>query len=313
MTNKKVSVIFIIYNRPDLAQQVLDSIATYRPERLYVVADGPKTPQDEKLCKQTRKIIDTIDWPCEVHKNYAEENMGCGKRVSSGITWAFETCDKAIILEDDCMPDQSFFPFCEELLEMYKDDTRIGMISGNNHGYNLYDPGLSYSFSKHGKIWGWATWRRAWKHFDLSLKFLGNDNEHLIKANISNDVSFVSQWWKGVDSFLHGELDTWGYQWGVSRYANNLLTIRPKVNLVANIGFGGNATHTKGTPKNIFSTTTSIKFPLCHPKIIIPDTYADRQLERTGGRKKNYKTFIYLIVRYLNKCRKLTKSVLKGS
>jgi len=283
MTKEKAPIIFIIYNRPDLTEKVLEAISVYQPvyqpERLYIVADGPKDNIDKILCDQTRAFINKIDWDCEIHKNYAETNMGCGIRVSSGITWAFETCDRAIILEDDCVPDLSFFPFCEELLERYKNDSRIGMISGNNYGYDLFDHNVSYSFSKHGHIWGWATWRRAWNSFTLDLTSFNEQTINNVKSNISCNKDFVNYWWKGAKSVMNGSLDSWDYQWGVIRYINNYLTIRPKCNLVANIGFNRYATHTKGKGKQVYGEKFEIDFPLVHPKYILPDYIADKMIE----------------------------------
>jgi len=275
----KIPVIFIIYNRPDLAEAVLKAIGEYQPTQLYVVADGPINGHDKVRCDKTRELIDTINWNCTIHKNFADKNLGCKKRVFSGITWAFKTCERAIILEDDCVPAPSFFPFCEELLEMYKDDTRIGMISGNNFGFDLYDEGLSYSFSNHGYIWGWATWKRCWDDFDVDLNFLNKKNIKIIKSNISNNKEFVKKWWEGVDHVLLKNLSSWASPWGVFRYANNFLIIRPKVNLVANIGFVSAATHTTGKPDPAVMKKDNLVFPLVHPNIVLPDIIADRMLE----------------------------------
>jgi len=155
------------------------------------------------------------------------------------------------------------------------------MISGNNFGFDLYDKTLSYSFSRHGHIWGWATWKRCWKEFDVGLSFLNATNTALIKSNISENVAFVDVWWQSVDAVLKGNLDTWDSQWGLTRYSNNYLTIRPKVNLVANIGFGGDATHTSGKSKHAYTVTSKLDFPLVHPDIMIPDRVADAMLEKS--------------------------------
>ncbi len=154
------------------------------------------------------------------------------------------------------------------------------MISGDNYGFDLHDQRLSYSFSKHGYIWGWATWKRCWEKFDLDLGFLNEISSNLIKSNISNNREFVDYWWKGVDDVLFDRVDTWDAQWGVVRYANNFLTIRPKVNLIANIGFGKDATHTTGIIKRVYTQTNRMDFPLVHPITVLPDSLADEKLEK---------------------------------
>ena len=279
MNSEKVPIIILLYNRPETTKEVCKAISIYQPDKLYVVADGPKDVQDKIRCDQTRSIIDMIDWNCKIHKNYSEKNMGCGFGVSSGISWAFNSCERAIILVDDCIPDSSFFYYCEQLLEKYKDDTRIGMISGNNYGFPLYDSNISYSFSKHGHITGWATWKRCWEKFNYNLNIYDKNELELIRSNISANEHFVTKWWSGVEAVINGDLDAWSLQWGVARYANNYLTIRPKENLVAHIGYGEFATHTKGKPNPKYTATGSLEFPLEHPRIIAPDKNADKKLE----------------------------------
>jgi len=229
---------------------------------------------------ETRSVVEQIDWPCELHTLFRDRNLGCKKAVSDAISWFFSQVDAGIILEDDCLPTVDFFYFCNILLEKYHNDERIGMISGNNFGFDLYDNALSYSFSKHGHIWGWATWKRCWDKFDANLGFLNETNIDLIKTNISDNSEFVEKWWQNVDTVIKGNLDTWDAQWGVTRYANNYLTIRPKVNLVANIGFGDDATHTKGKSPDVYTLTGDLEFPLVHPKNVVPDRMADKKLEQ---------------------------------
>lgn len=274
-------VLFIIFNRPELTQQVFARIRESRPSKLFVAADGPRLdhPGEEQICAVTRRVVDQVDWPCKVKTLFREQNMGCRWAVSSAITWFFDNVDAGIILEDDCLPDLSFFPFCTELITKYKDDKRIGMISGNNFCSKLYDDELSYSFSRHGLIWGWATWKRAWDDYMIDNSKLNMKEICLIKANISQNRYFIDYWWKGADAAMKGELDTWDYLWGVTRYRNNYLVIRPKVNLVANIGFGADATHTGGAANELYLGTESLEFPLQHPNIIVPDKISDDALE----------------------------------
>jgi len=273
-------VAFFIFNRPETTARVFEAIRQARPPMLLVVADGPRSdhPDDVEKCAAARSVIDRVDWDCEVLTNFSDTNMGCKRRISSGLDWVFSIVEAAIILEDDCLPGMDFFRFCDELLVRYAHDTRIGMISGNNFGFKLYDNTLSYCFSKHGLIWGWATWKRAWQKYH-DVKCLSEEELQLIKSNISDNQEFVNTWWEGAQAALQGKLDTWDYLWGVARYANNFLTIRPKVNLVANIGFGETATRTKGRPNPQYLDIGKLEFPLTHPKIVVPDPIADKMLE----------------------------------
>lgn len=164
-------VILIMFNRPDTARQVFETIRAAKPEKLLVVADGPRAdrPDDLEKCAATRAIINEVDWDCEVHTNFSETNMGCGPRSSSGITWAFEIVDKAIIFDDDCVPSASFFGYCAELLDRYESDERVMMVSGNNRLFGRAETADSYYFSRYAHVWGWATWRRAWAKFDINM------------------------------------------------------------------------------------------------------------------------------------------------
>src|SRR5688500_1827095 len=171
-TPLNVTVLLVIFNRPDTTRLVFEAIRNARPRRLYVAADGPRpgVAADNANCQEARKIIDSVDWQCEVKTLFREKNLNCGVAPSSAFTWFFQHEEEGIILEDDCLPSQSFFWFCQELLERYRNDTRVMHIGGNNflNGWQK-DKDYSYYFSRSGHIWGWATWRRAWKHFDFDI------------------------------------------------------------------------------------------------------------------------------------------------
>lgn len=274
--NKKAPVIFIIYNRPGFTKLSFDSIRAYKPDRLYIIADGPKNEQDNILCQKAREVIKTVDWDCEINKNFAEENMGCGKRVSSGITWAFNTCDRAIILEDDCIPNLSFFRFCEELLQYYNEDHRIGMVSGNS----IIDPNklnYSYYFSNFFHIWGWATWKRAWDNFDLSINKWPTLKKTDLILNKVRSTFYADKWNEIFDRVYKGDIDTWAYPLVLKFWENNHLSIVPKYNLVSNIGFTNSATHTNNPKdKNSKRPTKRLTFPLSHPELVIPNKVFDQ-------------------------------------
>ena len=164
MPNLKTPVAFIIFNRPSLTQIVFNTIRQAKPKQLFVIADGARFPEEKEKCQQARDIIRQVDWDCEVLANYSDVNLGCGKRISSGISWVFEHVEAAIILEDDCLPHLSFFRYCENLLDYYRDDERVMAIGGDNFQDGNKKTPYSYYFSKYPHVWGWATWRRAWKH-----------------------------------------------------------------------------------------------------------------------------------------------------
>lgn len=271
-----IPVVIIFYNRPHLLKHLYELLKIIQPQKLYLIADGPRSIDDKVLCNSTRKIFDDIPWPCEVHRNYAVNNMGCKNRVITGLDWVFEREESAIILEDDCLPDQSFFGFAGILLDKYRDDTRIAAISGNN--FINIDCEYSYMFSRYTHLWGWATWRRVWRLFDRDMKSLSE----LCRPNYASQIFFSNReleaFCQSISSIKSGTLDTWDSQWTLSCLSNNMLTIMPCKNLVSNIGFGEDATHTKGLPEQVFLRKYPTVFPLRHPIIIRSDTVLDRKM-----------------------------------
>jgi len=304
-------VLFLIFNRPETTVRVFESIRNARPAQLFIAADGPRTvyPEEEHICAEVRRVIDRVDWPCEVKTLFNDQNLGCRRAVSSAVTWFFENVEAGIVLEDDCLPEPTFFKFCTELLAKYELDSRIGMISGNNFSPALYNADLSYSFSRHGLIWGWATWKRAWNEY-LTGHQLSEIEIDLIKANISQNRRFAEYWWKGAYAAIQGELDTWDYLWGVTRYKNNFLVIRPKVNLVANIGFGANSTHTGGKADKQYEISEAISFPLKHPALMVPDRISDYALEiHLAGKPRNK---LQYLINYLSSVKLHVSKLLKN-
>lgn len=270
-------IAFIIFNRPDLTQQVFNEIKKAKPKQLFVVADGARNEKEWEICKQTREIINQINWDCEVHKNYSDKNLGCKIRVSSGIDWFFKNVEEGIILEDDCLPSQSFFWFCEELLKKYRDDTRIMHIAGNNFQFGwLRNKDYSYYFSYYGSIWGWATWRRSWKIYDVNMKYYHEIKERKYLFDIfgNQEEAFFRE--KNFDAIYYNKFNTWDYQWAFARLSNNGLSIVPNINLVCNMGFREDATHTKQkNDKRTNIKNFEINFPLLHPKFIVRDKISD--------------------------------------
>lgn len=242
----EIPIAFCIFNRPQLTAQVFQAIRAIRPRRLLIIGDGPRAdhPTDPERVRLTRSVVEQVDWNCDVETCYADQNLGCRLRMSSGLDWAFARSESLIILEDDCLPHASFFPYCRALLDRYADDRRIGMISGDN-----FQPGPvsddSYYFSKWAHIWGWASWRRAWQSFDLNLSLWPSCQQQGWLKTWSDFPEEVDYWTRIFDQVHRGSIDTWDFSWMFNCWSQNALTILPQVNLVSNLGFGPEATHTK--------------------------------------------------------------------
>lgn len=270
----KTPVAFLIFNRPDTTEKVFQAIRQAQPPQLFVVADGPRPdqPEDIQNCAAARSIIEQVDWDCQVQKNYAEVNLGCGRRIASGLDWVFDTVDRAIVLEDDCLPHPSFFPYCEELLEKYQDDPRIMTILGTN-GLGKWQPDKqSYHFSYWpSPVWGWASWSRAWRHYEHSIIAWGNPLVKLkIRAFMPEDALFGGMAWRFEQVYLKNSIDIWDWSWYFAILSNSGLAIVPAVNLVSNLGFGPRATHTKSKRSRVVGRTYPLNFPLTHPNQVAP-------------------------------------------
>lgn len=279
-------VVFWIFKRPETTEKVFAAIAQARPKNLFVFAEGPRPdhPEDQALCAQARAIV-KVDWPCNFQYDYAPKHMGGKVRFATAMKWIFSQVDRAIILEDDCVPDPSFFPFCAELLEKYKDDTRIGMITGFNAQLGRSRTKDSYFFSTYHFCWGWATWRRTWQCFDEDLGTFEKQWPQVrdagwIKTRFRRKAS-QAQWSVLFEDLyrLGGKNITDGY-WTFTALTRNLLTIIPNQNLISNIGWGKTATHTKLTDRYAYLPTIPMQFPLRHPGKIAVNTKADDFVER---------------------------------
>ena len=275
-------MVLFVFNRPHTTRRVFEAIAAARPAKLLLIADGPRQNKGEaEACRQVRDIVSRVDWPCEVFKNFSEINLGCGERVISGLNWAFSLVEEAIILEDDCLPDLSFFPFCQELLERYRGDGRVAYISGSNLLGWYGKPADSYYFSRIGGIWGWATWRSEWQRYDRHLSDWPEIRKRQILEEVFDEPKAVVFWTQIFDVMYENTgPDTWDYQWVYTQLKNNGLAIVPGVNLIANIGFGEGATHTTEEDSRFMLPATSMEFPLRHPSSFIPLRSLDRQRVR---------------------------------
>jgi hypothetical protein len=284
-------VAFLIFNRPDTTARVFEAIRQAKPPKLLVVADGPRTdrPDDVEKCKDARAIIEKVDWDCEVLTNYSDVNLGCKSRVSSGLNWVFDTVEETIILEDDTLPEQTFFQFCDIMLSKYREDERIMMISGTNFLGKWKSNIQSYHFSYYGGIWGWASWKRAWKYYDRDMKLWADQEiQKRVRDVLASHRQFMSRekiFWAA----FKGNIDTWDYQWGFARLVQSGLSIVPSVNLISNIGFGENATHTKSPNAELANlNTTSLEFPLKINPFVAVDREYDKKMCDKLMKPQNY-------------------------
>lgn len=272
-----VPVLFCIFNRPELTRQVFQRIRAAQPKVLLVVSDGPRADRagEHEAVSQSRAILQDVDWQCEVKTNFAEENMGCKARIATGITWAFEHTEDLIILEDDCLPDPTFFSYCAELLDRYRNDERIMMVSGNNFQPTARTD-ASYYFSHWTHIWGWATWKRAWQHFDVDVKdWPARRSENFFDA-IFPSTADRRHWRQVMDNQHAGLIDTWDFPWTYACWKSGGLTVLPDQNLVTNIGFGKDATHTTDAESRLARLPTSPMMDIVHPQQIIRHEVADQ-------------------------------------
>lgn len=289
MSNSNIApVALFIFNRPELTAKVFERVRAARPTRLLVVADGPRStrPDEASLCEATRELVSAPDWPCELLTNFAAENLGCRTRLSSGLDWVFQQCPEAIVLEDDSVPCPSFFTFCSEMLRRYRDDPRIMHISGDNYQNGRHRGSASYFFSNYPLSWGWASWSRAWRYYDVNVSSWPSlSQEGWLKTVLDSPAE--TRYWENIFDRLHaGEIDTWDYQWVFTCWRQGGLSILPNENLVTNIGVGPDATHFKGEHSTLGIPARELG-ELVHPKEVIRDKEADRFMFEThiGGRQ----------------------------
>jgi hypothetical protein len=285
----RTPVVLILFRRPEETARVFERIREARPEKLFLIADGPRAGNavDARGCEQARAVVEEVDWPCEVVRDFADTNLGLKRRIPSGLDGVFEQVTEAIILEDDCLPHPSFFPYCEELLARYRDDERIVHISGMQL---LPDPPAkwSYHFSRGPGIWGWATWRRAWRLYDAELAdwhALSKKDRKARLREMFEEEAERRHWgfvWDNSDEF-----DNWDAQWSYVALSRGLLAIQPNRNLISNIGFGEEATNATGDPLGIAARPAEgITFPLEHPPEMRRDIAADRAASKLFRRPR---------------------------
>lgn len=298
------AVLFIIFNRPALTELAFEKIRKAQPPRLYISIDGPRdgNVDDVQKINSCIKIISKKDWNCELFILKRDSNMGCRLAVSSAIDWFFLNEEMGIIIEDDIIPEDSFFQYCDELLERYKFNNKIGSISGCNPVSGFYEINQSYAFSIFNYIWGWATWRRAWNHYDISMKNYPSWIQSGGLKNISNGDGNFECYWKAVFSDAYaGVVDTWDAQWAFACWSNGLLAAIPEKNLIDNIGFGADATHTRGSQPNYLnqSKPSNMNFPMRHPNLINTTVDLDKIIYKRAFKVSRIRLLIQLIMRII--------------
>lgn len=281
----KTPVAFFVFNRPDTTRLVFEQIKLARPPVLFIIADGPRQefPDDQARCMAVRACVAYVDWPCEVYREYADDNLGCRVRVSTGLDWVFAKVPEAIILEDDCLPHPTFFRYCEEMLEWYRNDERVMMVSGFNPQAAHVGEQFSYFFSRYPHIWGWASWRRAWKHYDVNMNMWPASRDTASFYYFVGSANEAKFWKKYFDLVYQGMVDTWDAQVSFMFFCKNGLAVFPNINLVSNIGFGADATHTKVDNGVADIESQEFKFPIEHPPTTQIDVVKDDE-----RRKREY-------------------------
>jgi hypothetical protein len=315
------AVLFLVFNRPETTRQVFEAIRQAKPTRLYVAADGPRASREGEAerCEKVRNIATAVDWPCELKTLFRQDNLGCKSAVSSGITWFFDHEEHGIILEDDCLPHPDFFKFCSTLLVRYAADTRVWAITGDNFQNGVQRGDGSYYFSRYNHVWGWASWRRAWRKADMGIRFWPVWKYSSAWKRFWPDSVARLYWGRIFDRMYRAEIDSWAYPWTASVWFHGGLTATPNVNLVSNIGFGEDSTHTTSANSPLSNMVTAELCEIHHPTAVSWDSEADQYVfEHTfGGRNMRFpRIFIVyprnIAARIISRSRKLSPGLVTG-
>lgn len=305
----KTAVLFLVFNRLDTTKQVFQAIRQAKPPRLYVAADGARANREgesEKVQAVRDYVIQNIDWECKVETLFRDENLGCKYAVSRAITWFFENEEQGVILEDDCLPSQSFFWFCEELLGRYKEDMRIWHIGGLNYQGGIERGDGDYYFSKYNHIWGWASWSSRWKYYDVEMKNLQLFRTENIMKTVFYDRKWINRWLTYFQDTKNSKVDTWDFQWQFTIWSQNGIGVLPNCNLISNVGFGPDATHTNNS-NSINANRSRCELTLKnYPTFTNVNVNADEYEYKTWNKKNVLYRLISRAVTYAsNKCESL--------
>ena len=299
-------VLVVGFNRPHTTRRVLEALRIVEPARVFLAVDGPRPshPDDAQRVAQVRDLVSMLDWDCEVQTLFRPENLGCKLGVSGAITWFFENVEAGIILEDDCVAHRSFFPYAAELLERYRNDERVLMVSGDNFQQGRRRNDFSYYFSRYAHIWGWATWRRAWLYYDQEMKSWPDLRDRGWLDGMLGDRKAAHYWSSIFEDTYRNRNSSWAYRWQFCIWARDGLTILPACNLVSNIGFDEFATHTvQATNPWARLAVEAIPIPLLHRHNLSRDDVADAHTQETVFASPS------VWKRMLGKCRKFATSL----
>jgi hypothetical protein len=292
MDDLTTPVALFVYRRPEHTERVIERILEVEPPRVLVVGDGPADGGEEKRVKAVRRVVAEANWECEVRTNYADSNLGLKERFATGLDWVFGNEREAIILEDDTLPHPSFFTFCDTLLDRFRDDHRVWEITGRNEVPDHRSGDDSYFYSHYGGVWGWATWRSAYREYDPDMSAW---EDPVVRDRIRDvladrwQAAYISEFFSRT---AEGEIETWDYQWGFARLRNNGVSVVPETNLVRNIGFGEGATNTTGAASSASfggKSVNPINFPLSHPNYVGVDRSYDRRFHKQ--RRDRWRTY----------------------
>ncbi|KKP40257.1 MAG: nucleotide-diphospho-sugar transferase domain-containing protein [Candidatus Peregrinibacteria bacterium GW2011_GWC2_33_13] len=296
-------ILFLIFNRPDVTKKVFSAIREIKPKFLYIAADGPRNIEEKMICDETKNIINEIDWDCEIKTLFREENLGLRKAVTGALDWFFDNVEQGIILEDDCLSNKSFFDFCEQMLELYKNDSRIMHIAGSNFQDGNWRGDGSYYFSKiSAQCWGWATWKRAWLLNKPEMEGFDNFIKDNFLGTIFDDSRFIEFWENYYDNAYNEKISSWNAVWSYSIVSQGGLCIIPNKNLVSNIGFDSQASNCIDIDNPLANIKISSFNNIFHPSIISHDNQADfyiikkyhapaQNLEQNINKKKLFNFF----------------------
>lgn len=295
----KTPILFLVFNRLETTKLVFEKIKKIEPAYLFIAADGPRinVAGEKEKCEEIKRwLISNVSWPCDIKTLFRTENMGCKYAVSSGINWFFEHVEEGIILEDDCLPNESFFTFCQTLLEKYRLDQNIMHIGGNNFQQGITRGNRDYYFSVYNHIWGWATWRRAWQTYDVEMKDFNEIECNKMLVRIFEQQN-VRGYWSNIFNKVNEKLfDTWDYQWTYRVWKENGLAIVPQKNLVSNIGFFESALHTSDKNSWLSNLETSalevLKYPSRKKVQRTADNYTSRNVFNILTNHSRTKSFI---------------------
>lgn len=271
-------VVMTVFKRYDCTKQVFEQVKKVKPKKLYVIADGPRNEEEKVKCEKVRKIFSDIDWDCELITRFLDENYGCAKNSYTGYKWVFSQEEAAIVLEDDCVPNLSFFKFCDEMLDKYKDDERIYQICGSNINGQYSQDNKSYFFHRFGSVWGWASWKRVWDQYDFEMK---KWEEPGFQSKLRRNIPFRHFVQKALNyDYYHENANTskvsvWTAQYEFIWISQSGYCITPAANLINNIGDGEDSAHMRKKDKLCNRKTYEMEFPLSHPKILLCDVKFD--------------------------------------